>query len=68
MGISIGELARRAPEIYAENIAELFGWLGDGLLRPFVGKAFPLEDAQQALGDLAARRAIGKSLIQVCAG
>ncbi|HEY1943016.1 MAG TPA: NADPH:quinone oxidoreductase family protein [Roseiarcus sp.] len=68
MGISIGELARRAPDAYAENIAELLGWLGDGLLRPFVGKVFPLEDAPQALRDLAARRTIGKSLIQVHAG
>jgi NADPH:quinone reductase len=68
MGISIGELARRAPDAYAENIAELLGWLGDGSLRPFVGKVFPLADAPQALVDLAARRTIGKSLIRVQAG
>ena len=65
MGISIGELAKRAPDVHAENIAALLGWLGDGLLRPSVGKVFRLEDARQVLVDLAERRTIGKSVIQV---
>jgi hypothetical protein len=38
------------------------------LLRPSIGKVFRLEDAPQALVDLAARRTVGKSVIRVRAG
>jgi NADPH2:quinone reductase len=65
MGISIGELARREPQAYAENMDTLYEWLRDGMLRPHIGKVFPLEDTRQALSNLAARRTIGKSLIRL---
>lgn len=42
---------------------EVFGWLGDGTLRPRLGRRYPLQDAPDAHRDLETRRDRGKPVI-----
>jgi NADPH2:quinone reductase len=44
-------------------LAELFGWLAEGKLRPHVSRAFPLHEAPTALRALLERRAVGKLVL-----
>jgi NADPH2:quinone reductase len=50
------ELMRRSTE--------LFGWIADGSLRATIGARYPLTDARQAQIDLAARKTVGKVLLE----
>jgi len=63
VGVYWGEFAKRDPAGNGKLLAQLFGWLAQGLLRPHVSKAYPLAEAPQALQDLLARRAVGKLVI-----
>jgi NADPH2:quinone reductase len=64
IGVYWGEFAKREPAANAGLLAQLFGWLADGRLRPLVSREYPLAETAQALGDLLARRAVGKLVIR----
>ena len=64
VGVYWGEFAKRDPAGNRRLLAQLFGWLAEGRLRPLVSKQYPLADAPQALQDLLARRAVGKLVIR----
>jgi NADPH2:quinone reductase len=64
VGVYWGEFARRDPPGNRRLLAQLFGWLAEGRLRPLVSKQYPLADGAQALQDLLARRAVGKLVIR----
>jgi NADPH:quinone reductase len=63
VGVYWGEFAKRDPAGNRRLLAQLFGWLAEGRLRPIVSKTYPLADAPRALQDLLARRAVGKLVI-----
>jgi NADPH2:quinone reductase len=63
VGVFWGEFARREPQANASMLAELFGWLAQGRLRPHVSHAYPLAETPQALQALLAREAIGKLVV-----
>jgi len=63
-GVYWGEFAKRDPTGNRRLLAQLFGWLAEGRLRPLVSKEYPLAEAPQALQDLLARRAVGKLVIR----
>lgn len=63
VGVYWGEFAKRDPAGNRRLLAQLFGWLAEGRLRPLVSKRYPLAEAAQALRDLLARRAVGKLVI-----
>lgn len=64
LGVFWGEFARRDPAANHKMLAELFGWLVQGKLKPHVSHAYALADAGQALQALLARRAVGKLVIR----
>jgi len=64
VGVYWGEFAKRDPAGNRRLLAQLFGWLAEGRLRPLVSKEYPLAEAPQALQDLLARRAVGKLVIR----
>jgi NADPH2:quinone reductase len=64
VGVYWGEFAKRDPAGNRRLLAQLFGWLAEGRLRPLLSKQYPLADAPQALQDLLARRAVGKLVIR----
>lgn len=55
------------PGMMGPPLAELFGLVGSGALRPIVGGTYPLADAPRAHEDLRARRSTGKLLLDVTA-
>ncbi len=64
VGVYWGEFAKRDPAGNRALLSQLFGWLAEGKLRPYVSKQYPLAEAPQALQDLLARRAVGKLVIR----
>ncbi len=64
IGVFWGDFAKREPAANAKMIAELFGWLAAGKLKPLISKAYALADAPRAIDDLLHRRAIGKLIVR----
>jgi NADPH2:quinone reductase len=64
VGVYWGEFAKRDPAGNARLLAQLFGWLAEGRLRPHVSKQYPLAETAQALNDLLGRRAVGKLVVR----
>jgi NADPH:quinone reductase len=65
VGVFWGDFARREPARFADSIAQLTKWYGEGRLKPHVSQTFPLEKAPQALKLMAARQAKGKLVLTV---
>src|SRR3954469_4948996 len=63
VGVFFGDFARREPERFAERVAELGRWFGEGKLKPHVSATLPLERAPEALARMAARTVIGKLVL-----
>jgi NADPH:quinone reductase len=49
--------------LHNENMDELMKWYQEGKVRPRISKSYPLEDALQALRDMADRKVKGKVVI-----
>ncbi len=65
VGVFWGDFARREPKRFAESVAQLGRWFGEGKLRPHVSQTFPLERAAEALKLMAARQVKGKVVLTV---
>jgi NADPH:quinone reductase len=63
VGVFWGAFTGKEPERHQRNVAELLGWLAEGELEPHVSATYPLEQAAQAISDLAERRATGKVVV-----
>jgi NADPH:quinone reductase-like Zn-dependent oxidoreductase len=63
-GFEVGGWQRRHPAELREARETLHAWLAAGRIAPHVGGRFPLERAADALRLLAARRALGKLVIE----
>ncbi|MCA3507802.1 MAG: NADPH:quinone oxidoreductase family protein [Rhodobacter sp.] len=57
-----GYLAFR-PEVLTASMARLFGWFGDGILRPHISHVLPLDRAAEGLDLLRGRKATGKVVV-----
>lgn len=66
-GFDFGPFAQHQPEQAARRRRELLGLLASGAIRPWVSAVVPLGRVGQALGDVAARRATGKVVIDLTA-
>jgi NADPH2:quinone reductase len=60
VGVFWGEFARREPANNQKGMAEMFGWIREGKLKPLISRTYALAEAPQALMDMAARRVVGK--------
>ena len=65
VGVFWGAYLLHDPGVVKRSFAQLLQWYGDGLLKPHVHRAFPLEDAASALRDIMERRAMGKLVLTV---
>ena len=65
VGVFWGESTDRAPKEHAENMAELYGWLVQGKLKPLISKRFMLEDAGAAIRWVMDRKATGKVVVDM---
>jgi len=65
MGLYWGSYRARAPELMRRQFEDLFAWYRSGCLHPLISKRYPLSEAVQALGDLKARKATGKLVLEV---
>ncbi|MNY27408.1 Quinone oxidoreductase 1 [compost metagenome] len=65
VGVFWGSFAQRQPADNAANFKELFGWYGEGKLKPLVSQTYPLAEAANAINDLGQRKAVGKVVMQV---
>ncbi|MDP7735819.1 NADPH:quinone oxidoreductase family protein [Mycobacterium paragordonae] len=63
-GCSFGVLAVD-PAVRGEALALLEDLAGNGAISPLIGTVYPLDDIGLALSDLAARRAVGKVIVDM---
>ena len=63
VGVFWGETRRREPELARKVFADLFDLLAQGRIMPILTRRYPLEQAPQAMKDLAARRTTGKLVL-----
>lgn len=63
LGFYWGSYRRHRPDMMAAAFAEMFGWYGEGALRPHLSERFDLADAAAALGRLRDRRATGRVVL-----
>lgn len=63
VGVFWGDYANARPWYLGETQTALEGMYAAGQIRPFVGKHYKLDEAPTALRDLAARKIIGKAVI-----
>ena len=63
VGVFWGAFTGREPERNAANIRQLLEWLAEGKVTPHVSATYPLEQAADAISDLAERRATGKVVV-----
>jgi NADPH2:quinone reductase len=66
-GMEIRTFTSDHPNDAARDMRELQKMFADGRIRPHIGARFPLSDAAAALRHVAARKAIGKVVIDVTA-
>ena len=65
VGVFWGEAVRRAPEQHSANMAKLLSWIAEGQLSPRIDKAFPLEQARDALRLFDERKVNGKIILEI---
>jgi NADPH:quinone reductase len=63
LGVFWGDFVRREPARWMEGVAEMLSWIKQGKLNPLISKTYALDEAAQALTDMAARKVTGKIVI-----
>ena len=63
VGLHWGLYAQRRPELIDECTAELLRLYGEGKIAPYVSRRVPLEEGAEALGNVAAGRTTGKTVL-----
>ncbi|WP_151638118.1 MULTISPECIES: NADPH:quinone oxidoreductase family protein [Noviherbaspirillum] len=63
VGVWWGGFLRSEPERAAALTRELVEWFRQGKVRPYISKRYPLEQAAQALVEVAARKVTGKIVL-----
>jgi NADPH2:quinone reductase len=65
VGVYWGSFSEHDPEASRANFDRLLGMLASENLRPYVSATYPLERAAEALAAVAARRTMGKVVLEV---
>jgi NADPH2:quinone reductase len=65
VGVFLGAWMERYPKEAARASEKIMAWVGEGRLRPQVDRVLPLQQAGEAMGLVANRRAMGRVVLQV---
>ena len=63
VGVFWGEFAKREPERWAQDLADLLRMVNAGELKPLVSARYPFEKVADALNAVSARKVIGKIVL-----
>jgi NADPH2:quinone reductase len=63
VGVFWGDFVRREPANNMKGISEMLGWMQEGKIKHLISKTYSLDEAPQALMDMAARKVTGKIVI-----
>jgi NADPH2:quinone reductase len=63
VGVFWGAFVGRSPEHNRKNVEDLVAWWKEGKIKPYVSSTYPLEQAPEALRELADRKAMGKVVV-----
>jgi NADPH2:quinone reductase len=63
VGVFWGSFTQREPQHFMQGISEMLGWMQEGKIKPLISKTYTLDEAPQALLDMAARKVTGKIVI-----
>ncbi|UVW27656.1 NADPH:quinone oxidoreductase family protein [Massilia sp. H6] len=63
IGVFWGDFVRREPAANLAAMRQMLDWMAQGKLNPLVSKKYALADTAQALDDMAARKVMGKVVI-----
>ncbi|KPP85890.1 MAG: NADPH2:quinone reductase [Rhodobacteraceae bacterium HLUCCO07] len=63
VGVFWGNFTMHEPEVYADNMKELFGWYAEGKVKPMIEGRYPLKDAPKVLERVLGRGATGKIVL-----
>lgn len=63
VGVFWGNFTHYEPEVFADNMQELFAWYASGDVRPLIEGRYPLSDAARHLERMQARGATGKIIL-----
>jgi NADPH2:quinone reductase len=64
VGVFWGSFTQREPAHHMKGISEMLGWMQEGKIKPRISKTYTLDEAPQALLDMAARKVTGKIVIK----
>ncbi|WGR73013.1 MULTISPECIES: NADPH:quinone oxidoreductase family protein [unclassified Bradyrhizobium] len=65
VGVFFGPWLDRGVDRFSHTADELLEWYEAGKLRPFISARFPLEEAGNAIAQLATRKAVGKIVVNI---
>ena len=63
LGVYWGDYLKFKPEVVTDSMRVLFDWFEQGKLEPHISHRFPLEQTQEALDTLKARKSSGKVVV-----
>lgn len=64
VGLHFGEYRKHNPQLIVQSLFELFKLYEEGRVKPLVSKTYSLEEAPQAMRDIAGRSSHGKLIIE----
>jgi NADPH:quinone reductase len=64
VGVFWGVFTAKEPEVYAENMKELFAWIESDVFRPVIDSEVPLSEALTALKKVTQREVQGKIILK----
>jgi NADPH:quinone reductase len=65
IGLYWGSYFQMNPKVAIQGIFELFSFYNEGLIRPYIGKTYALQETAKAMTDMLERNSVGKSIIYV---
>jgi NADPH2:quinone reductase len=63
VGVYWGRVMVEQPELFADNLRQLFEWYRSGRVKPYIDEVIPLADAPRALKRIADREVKGKLIL-----
>ncbi len=65
LGVYWGDSMMRHPEAHAANMKQLAEWFAQGRVAPAITRRYRFEEVRDALTDMAARRVLGKVVVNI---